>query len=66
MVKGNKNHDSQRDCEVKGIVVSRTEYNFRVQYITPNAFMKIQVYYSVSQFISEVAMVKLEQTWPFL
>ena len=22
MVKGNKNHGSQRDCEVKGIVVS--------------------------------------------
>ena len=29
MVKGNKNHGSQRDCEVKGIVVSPYD-------ITPN------------------------------
>ena len=26
MVKGNKNHGSQRDCEVKGIVVSRYDW----------------------------------------
>ena len=47
MVKGNKNHGSQRDCEVKGIVVSRQHTLFISPSSLVNYWPPYMVYFSI-------------------